>query len=129
MGTKRHRSRGVERLLERRAARINYARIVRLHEEIHAQLAEIEKVSATSKSGKSIIGSQRHFNRVARVLDLLLPHDAAEEAIGNLAELYMKRLRINVPYAKFWLCVQSTWIIYGHIMDLYNQFTRARAGK
>jgi hypothetical protein len=39
--------------------------------------------------------AQREFNWVASVLDLLLEPDTAEEAIGDLAELYVRRRAVN----------------------------------
>jgi hypothetical protein len=73
--------------------------------------------------------AQREFNWVASVLDLLLEPDTAEEAIGDLAELYVRRRAVNPGHAKRWLIVQFLWIVFGRAMDVFGRFMRARAGK
>jgi hypothetical protein len=62
-------------------------------------------------------------------LDLILEPDAAEDALGNLAELYARRLAVNPSHAKRWLIAQVVWIVYGRAMDVWGRFTTARAGK
>jgi hypothetical protein len=47
------------------------------------------------------------FNRAAMFLDLALEPDAAEDAIGNLAELYARRSAVNPGHAKRWLIAVS----------------------
>ncbi len=69
------------------------------------------------------------FNALADVLDLLLEPDAAEAAIGDLAEMYRQRSESRPRYAKVWLFVQVGWLVYARAMDVYSRFTRARAGK
>jgi hypothetical protein len=73
--------------------------------------------------------AQREFNWVASVLDLLLEPDTAEEAIGDLAELYVRRRAVNPGHAKRWLIAQFLWIVFGRAMDVFGRFMRARAGK
>jgi hypothetical protein len=74
-------------------------------------------------------GATRLFETLANVLDLLLEPEAAEDAIGNLAELYARRVAVGPGHAKRWLVAQVIWIIYGRAMDLFGRFMRARAGK
>jgi hypothetical protein len=70
------------------------------------------------------------FHRAEMFLDLI--HDepgAAEAAVGNLRELYARRLAVNPGHAKRWLIAQTAWIVFGRAMDVLRRFNRARAGK
>jgi hypothetical protein len=94
-----------------------------------------EDLRALSKEDLLIAGVRplerpgRLFNALAKFLDLLLEPDAAETAIGDLAEMYRQRSERSPGYAKVWLLVQVGWLVYGRAMDVYSRFTRARAGK
>ena len=69
------------------------------------------------------------FNTLAKFLDLILEPDEAESTIGNLAELYARRLRADPGHAQRWLVAQVVWIVFGRAMDVFRRFMRARAGK
>jgi hypothetical protein len=69
------------------------------------------------------------FNTLAKFLDLILEPDKAESTIGNLAELYERRLWADPRHAQRWLVAQVGWIVFGRALDLFRRFMRARAGK
>jgi hypothetical protein len=71
----------------------------------------------------------QRFNMLAKFLDLILEPDKAESTIGNLAELYWRRLRADPSHAQQWLVAQVGWIVFGRAMDVFRRFMRARAGK
>jgi hypothetical protein len=71
----------------------------------------------------------QRFNTLAKFIDLILESDKAESTIGNLAELYARRLRADPSHAQRWLVAQVGWIAFGRAMDLFRRFMRARAGK
>ena len=71
----------------------------------------------------------QRFNTLAKFLDLILEPDKAESTIGNLAELYERRLWADPSHAQRWLVAQVGWIVFGRAMDVFRRFMRARAGK
>lgn len=71
----------------------------------------------------------QRFNKLAKFLDLILEPDKAESTIGNLAELYGRRLRADPSHAQRWLVAQVGWIVFGRAMDVFHRFMRARAGR
>ena len=72
---------------------------------------------------------RRLFQGTAMLLDMILEPVSAEDAIGNLAELYASRVAVNPGHAQRWLIAQVFWIVFGRAMDLFGRFMRARAGK
>lgn len=71
----------------------------------------------------------QRFNTLAKFLDLILEPDKAESTIGNLAELYARRLRADPSHAQRWLVAQVVWIVFGRAMDVFRRLMRARAGR
>jgi hypothetical protein len=72
----------------------------------------------------------RLFNSLAKFVDLILDDDdKAESTIGNLAELYGRRLSADRGHAQRWLVMQVGWIVFGRAMDVLHRFMRARAGR
>ncbi len=94
-----------------------------LRELFIGDLAALTWVRGAIPTDARLPGSAANF------LDLLLEPEAAEEAIGNLSELYERRLVVNPGHAKRWLVAQVVWIVFGRAMDVFGRFMRARAGK
>ena len=93
--------------------------------QLEDKLQEGGKMQAPEEKARAT----RLFETLANVLDLLLEPDAAEDAIGNLAELYARRLAVNPGHAKRWLVAQVLWMVFGRAIDLFGRIMRARAGK
>jgi hypothetical protein len=117
------------REVRERAARIEVKGVAAGLADIEALLTGIQNRSYVEKERRSVERAERLFGTLANFLDLLLEPDAAENAIGNLAELYLRRLATNPRHAKRWLFAQVLWIIYGRAMDVFGRFVKARAGK
>jgi hypothetical protein len=102
-----------------------------LNDELEEQLRMLTERMLTEDNLAILrrLRSEPLFNRAAMFLDLALEPDAADDAIGNIAELYARRLDVNPGHAKRWLVAQVTWIVFGRAMDLFGRFMRARAGK
>src|SRR5271166_1022220 len=60
----------------------------------------------------------RFFGIAAQIIDLVLEPEAAESAIVNLSELYVRRHRMSSGHAKRWLIAQLGWIVFGRAMDV-----------
>lgn len=129
MAPKRKRSPAIKATLAERAGRIEVYRLRKRLAEFDARLDEFEPLCEVERQPGRLDGPKRLFNGVANFLDLLLEPEAAENAVGNLAELYVRRLAVNPGHAKRWLIAQVVWIVFGRAMDLFGRFTRARAGK
>ena len=102
---------------------------IRRIREVRALIKEDLLIDAGVVERRPLERPGRLFNALANFLDLLLEPDAAETAIGDLAEMYRQRSERSPGYAKVWLVVQVGWLVYGRAMDVYSRFTRARAGK
>jgi hypothetical protein len=114
-----------------------------VHVALHAHAQSFSSVRATAikavrpltKSDLAYLEQRSHerplqlFNTLAKFLDLILEPDKAESAIGNLAELYERRLRADPVHAQRWLVAQVGWIVFGRAMDVFRRVMRARAGK
>ena len=73
--------------------------------------------------------NDRGFSGAARLIDLILPPDAAESVIGDLGEQYSRRVKADAAHAKWWLFAQVVWIVFGRAMDVVARVSAARAGK
>src|SRR5208337_2399540 len=120
MATKKKRPPYLRLKLEERALSIEYG-------QFQETLVTFERRTEREKTIRSTEKSVRLFNMAADFLDLLLEPDAAESAIGNLAELYLTRFAANPRHARRWIIAQVLWITYGRAMDVFGRFTRARA--
>lgn len=117
-------------VLERRELRILAASIKRQSAELEQELARVRSsLDAAHENVRSIETSVRLFNSLAHFLDLLLEPDAADDVIGNLRELYARRLAVDSAHAKRWLVAQVVWIVFGRAIDILGRVMRARAGK
>jgi hypothetical protein len=129
MAAKKKRSLAVKVMLEERAGQIDRHRLRKRLEELDEKLDVFEALVDAERQRRGLEKPTRLFNGVADFLDLLLEPEAAEDAIDNLAEVYVRRLAANPGHAKRWLIAQVIWIIYGRAMDVFGRFMKARAGK
>jgi hypothetical protein len=96
---------------------------------------EIDITLPTESVGWEVVKLQldpdaaRLFDRIQQFVDLILEPDSAESAIGNLEELYRRRLAVNPGHAKRWLIAQVGWLMFRRAMELLRTFSAARAGK
>jgi hypothetical protein len=124
---------GAVALLKTRALRIEFAttrrRLVELEAVLAAAHGAYQKHTAIAAKDGSVERSTAYFHRVADFLDLLLEPNEADEAIGNLEELYIRRFATNPHHARRWLFAQAVWIVFGRATDMLHRFMRARAGK
>jgi hypothetical protein len=92
---------GAVALLKTRALRIEFAttrrRLVELEAVLAAAHGAYQKHTAIAAKDGSVERSTAYFHRVADFLDLLLEPNEADEAIGNLEELYIRRFATNPP--------------------------------
>jgi hypothetical protein len=107
------------------ARRYQLARSIEAHEMAHRLLAELRCELATAPMSPE----GDFFRGLANFVDLVLEPDSAESAIGNLDELYRRRVVTNPGHAKRWLVAQVIWIAFGRAMELLAKFSAARAGK
>jgi len=69
------------------------------------------------------------FRGMAHFIDLILEPEAAESAIGDLAEGFQRRAPLDLGHATRWLWAQVARLTFHRALDIVRSVALARAGK
>ena len=71
----------------------------------------------------------RRFHSAAKIIDMIFEPEAAESAIGDLAEGFQRRAPKDSGHATRWLWAQVAWLTFNRALAVVRSVVRARAGK
>ena len=100
--------------------------ILGIRHEIAHEIASLDWFPAL---GGSTSPESRRFIKAAKFIDLILEPEAAESAIGDLAEGFQRRAPLDRSHATRWLWAQVARLTFHRVLDLVRNVVRARAGK
>jgi len=90
---------------------------------------EMNDLAGATPAPQPTAPQARKFLSAAKFVDLILEPEAAESAIGDLAEGFQRRAPLDGGHAIRWLWAQVAWLTFNRVLNVVRRVVRARAGK